>query len=136
MSDCEESFLIKFHIIIPEQYARQGINQTGFSTLTIIVGRGDSTCKRQLATLTRGIVQCKFALPYPVFTRSGIVEKRSKTKRRSGGKIDTHLQSGSQPRSEEHTSELQSRQYLVCRLLLEKKKYYTLYTATLLLKQS
>src|SRR3712207_8437607 len=28
-------------------------------------------------------------------------------------------------RSEEHTSELQSRQYLVCRLLLEKKKLYT-----------
>src|SRR3712207_8308576 len=28
-------------------------------------------------------------------------------------------------RSEEHTSELQSRQYLVCRLLLEKKKIYT-----------
>src|SRR3712207_7435688 len=27
------------------------------------------------------------------------------------------------PRSEEHTSELQSLQYLVCRLLLEKKKY-------------
>src|SRR3712207_8080024 len=27
-------------------------------------------------------------------------------------------------RSEEHTSELQSRQYLVCRLLLEKKKYH------------
>src|SRR3712207_7169969 len=27
-------------------------------------------------------------------------------------------------RSEEHTSELQSRQYLVCRLLLEKKKIY------------
>src|SRR3712207_8054356 len=38
------------------------------------------------------------------------------------------------PRSEEHTSELQSRQYLVCRLLLEKKKknkqyYYTYPTA-------
>src|SRR3712207_8033386 len=28
----------------------------------------------------------------------------------------------SEHRSEEHTSELQSRQYLVCRLLLEKKK--------------
>src|SRR3712207_7714707 len=28
---------------------------------------------------------------------------------------------GGAPRSEEHTSELQSRQYLVCRLLLEKK---------------
>src|SRR3712207_8582190 len=31
----------------------------------------------------------------------------------------------SNPRSEEHTSELQSRQYLVCRLLLEKKKQKT-----------
>src|SRR3712207_8490244 len=29
---------------------------------------------------------------------------------------------GEEGRSEEHTSELQSRQYLVCRLLLEKKK--------------
>src|SRR5258707_3204886 len=29
---------------------------------------------------------------------------------------------GLRTRSEEHTSELQSRQYLVCRLLLEKKK--------------
>src|SRR3712207_9554310 len=37
---------------------------------------------------------------------------RSATGRRSGRPI----------RSEEHTSELQSRQYLVCRLLLEKKK--------------
>src|SRR3712207_8211720 len=31
-------------------------------------------------------------------------------------------QAGDTARSEEHTSELQSRQYLVCRLLLEKKK--------------
>src|SRR3712207_6904860 len=36
------------------------------------------------------------------------------------GRIDEGL-----PRSEEHTSELQSRQYLVCRLLLEKKKHVT-----------
>src|SRR3712207_8638442 len=34
------------------------------------------------------------------------------------------------PRSEEHTSELQSRQYLVCRLLLEKKKTF-IYCLTL-----
>src|SRR3712207_215972 len=33
-------------------------------------------------------------------------------------------------RSEEHTSELQSRQYLVCRLLLEKKKTCTLISRT------
>src|SRR3989442_9566752 len=32
------------------------------------------------------------------------------------------LWGGSAPRSEEHTSELQSRPHLVCRLLLEKKK--------------
>src|SRR3712207_8701856 len=32
-----------------------------------------------------------------------------------------------QARSEEHTSELQSRQYLVCRLLLEKKKYQNIH---------
>src|SRR3712207_7863927 len=38
--------------------------------------------------------------------------------------IVRRLRGGSEqvPRSEEHTSELQSRQYLVCRLLLEKKK--------------
>src|SRR3712207_8665712 len=38
-------------------------------------------------------------------------------------------------RSEEHTSELQSRQYLVCRLLLEKKKK-SLYTTLLLTSTS
>src|SRR3712207_6937765 len=44
------------------------------------------------------------------------------------------------PRSEEHTSELQSRQYLVCRLLLEKKKTiifirtFSLYTSSYTLK--
>src|SRR3712207_8736320 len=34
------------------------------------------------------------------------------------------------PRSEEHTSELQSRQYLVCRLLLEKKKIISIQNST------
>src|SRR3712207_7353051 len=37
---------------------------------------------------------------------------------------------GDRRRSEEHTSELQSRQYLVCRLLLEKKKKTTVSTDT------
>src|SRR3712207_7540611 len=35
-------------------------------------------------------------------------------------------------RSEEHTSELQSRQYLVCRLLLEKKTHIYLFASILL----
>src|SRR3712207_8702656 len=44
------------------------------------------------------------------------------------GRLVAHAWCGGQElvfdaaRSEEHTSELQSRQYLVCRLLLEKKK--------------
>src|SRR3712207_8892395 len=53
---------------------------------------------------------------------------------RRGGEVRAHglarnrlveeVEGGGQ-RSEEHTSELQSRQYLVCRLLLEKKKITT-----------
>src|SRR3712207_7674274 len=50
----------------------------------------------------------------------------------SAEEVLRQLESGSSPaalplrfRSEEHTSELQSRQYLVCRLLLEKKKKKT-----------
>src|SRR5258707_11549420 len=37
-------------------------------------------------------------------------------------------------RSEEHTSELQSRQYLVCRLLLEKKKGTIIQPMSVILK--
>src|SRR3712207_585719 len=39
-----------------------------------------------------------------------------------GGRFDRKVGANVVARSEEHTSELQSRQYLVCRLLLEKKK--------------
>src|SRR2546423_7087228 len=35
------------------------------------------------------------------------------------------------PRSEEHTSELQSLAYLVCRLLLEKKKHHKIKTCNI-----
>src|SRR3712207_7594945 len=42
--------------------------------------------------------------------------------------IIADLVAGREPRSEEHTSELQSRQYLVCRLLLEKKKTTIIYS--------
>src|SRR5437879_10208592 len=38
------------------------------------------------------------------------------------GDINQRLEELKNPRSEEHTSELQSPMYLVCRLLLEKKK--------------
>src|SRR3712207_8107675 len=41
---------------------------------------------------------------------------------RVGAHVDEERSGEQVLRSEEHTSELQSRQYLVCRLLLEKKK--------------
>src|SRR3712207_6958064 len=42
---------------------------------------------------------------------------------------DERLPTKRTERSEEHTSELQSRQYLVCRLLLEKKKNSLLFAS-------
>src|SRR3712207_8386590 len=52
-------------------------------------------------------------------------ELRRADPRAGGGTPDPdggRRRAAGRPRSEEHTSELQSRQYLVCRLLLEKKK--------------
>src|SRR3712207_6881195 len=46
------------------------------------------------------------------------------------GAIHSCRGGGARARSEEHTSELQSRQYLVCRLLLEKKKNTTIIIQT------
>src|ERR1035437_11154168 len=52
--------------------------------------------------------------------------------RKHYGKAGTLDSTQSDPRSEEHTSELQSRQYLVCRLLLEKKTAHIYSKAALL----
>src|SRR3712207_7319441 len=46
-------------------------------------------------------------------------QQRDPERQHEGGGLAVDRRGG---RSEEHTSELQSRQYLVCRLLLEKKK--------------
>src|SRR3712207_5502754 len=49
-------------------------------------------------------------------------EARDLIRRHTPDELDLPFALWSRARSEEHTSELQSRQYLVCRLLLEKKK--------------
>src|SRR5438445_1314310 len=62
--------------------------------------------------------------PYTTLFRSESVSEGHPDKvcdRISDEVVDLFFRSGL--RSEEHTSELQSRQYLVCRLLLEKKKH-------------
>src|SRR3712207_7985105 len=87
--------------------------------------------------------------PYTTLFRSRLDAIVDRT-RNGGGEIVKHLKTGSayyapsagavemaeaivrdhkRVRSEEHTSELQSRQYLVCRLLLEKKKKSSIYTS-------
>src|SRR5258707_9863560 len=72
--------------------------------------------------------------PYTTLFRSLHVDRSADRFRGPGGlmtviappPIETTTQSPlGEIRSEEHTSELQSRQYLVCRLLLEKKKTTT-----------
>src|SRR3712207_7229373 len=89
--------------------------------------------------------------PYTTLFRSSVARSSASTPDRTcpapcpsapaacGGDGDGHAMSPSElealehdalehlARSEEHTSELQSRQYLVCRLLLEKKNKHTFY---------
>src|SRR3712207_8180213 len=69
--------------------------------------------------------------PYTTLFRSGSPTPTCWPKRRPAARPSSssarrsraprRLSDDPRPRSEEHTSELQSRQYLVCRLLLEKK---------------
>src|SRR5438445_6463498 len=66
-----------------------------------------------------------FRSPVPSFRREereGVVDSVAVRLEDPEGAPRYMIADGIHHRSEEHTSELQSRQYLVCRLLLEKKK--------------
>src|SRR3712207_7963739 len=52
----------------------------------------------------------------------GAVDRNDRHRFMPRARASVSMNPGKDVRSEEHTSELQSRQYLVCRLLLEKKK--------------
>src|SRR5947209_16087080 len=71
---------------------------------------------RQVAFVAAGSETVSFAQTYVPSPRSRRMRIPTAGFARMGGERHTTR------RSEEHTSELQSRQYLVCRLLLEKKK--------------
>src|SRR2546430_10729276 len=68
--------------------------------------------------------------PYTTLFRSGFHSARMpySTGPAPGFSVIRHLSTGG-IRSEEHTSELQSQSNLVCRLLLEKKKKYSITTS-------
>src|SRR3989442_4384588 len=65
------------------------------------------------------LMSCVFFSPSPIVTS---MEADTTCERKAGS-----YHSPGSARSEEHTSELQSRPHLVCRLLLEKKTRYTPY---------
>src|SRR3712207_8680288 len=79
--------------------------------------RGAHTGVRRPHRTSQGLAAGVAALgrvePLPAVVQAGALAHRGRRARHE--------------RSEEHTSELQSRQYLVCRLLLEKKK--TIYSS-------
>src|SRR3712207_8151230 len=70
----------------------------------------------QRCSHSEGAKACPWTAPTTRIAVSGAVACATRC---DGGVTRTSV-----PRSEEHTSELQSRQYLVCRLLLEKKRQY------------
>src|SRR5258707_14904943 len=78
----------------------------------------------QSAQLSLGLRQDAFLLSGQTSARPVDIEVQHGHRRLKGRCFApvTRLGGPLQRRSEEHTSELQSRQYLVCRLLLEKKK--------------
>src|SRR5205809_2937320 len=62
--------------------------------------------------------------PYTTLFRSPAGSSAARGRRRCAASRRRTARAGGASRSEEHTSELQSRLHLVCRLLLEKKKEF------------
>src|SRR3712207_8699154 len=88
-------------------------------------------------TLFRSVQDWDSTYPLPIFDNAGSSGRIYRLRRYAIEQIATYIKNDAllmcpstdlpdafvtAARSEEHTSELQSRQYLVCRLLLEKKK--------------
>src|SRR3712207_8549512 len=88
---------------------RRPPRSTLFPSTTLFRSRGE--LERQAAELGRIVVQPAYAAEF------GLAMPGDEDL--SGDSVEPPMIAS---RSEEHTSELQSRQYLVCRLLLEKKK--------------
>src|SRR5437899_6128611 len=84
--------------------------------LRVLWARGPSTVREVHEALSE-----KKSLGYTTVLKLLQIMTAKGTVRRDEGQR-AHVYEACQPRSEEHTSELQSLRHLVCRLLLEKKK--------------
>src|SRR3712207_8646275 len=74
-------------------------------------------------TLFRSLARFRGGAHHAGVVGRGVVpEHQVRTRGPARAQLGQHRGAVLAPRSEEHTSELQSRQYLVCRLLLEKKQ--------------
>src|SRR3712207_9398451 len=89
-------------------------SSTTFSFFFLMIRRPPRSTLFPYTTLFRSSARAHSS--YPQVSVSG--RSAAPDERRNG----LHVMRVGKERSEEHTSELQSRQYLVCRLLLEKKK--------------
>src|SRR2546425_6063782 len=85
------------------------------SMVRVTVGPKHGEVKRRTGSASRRRGESQGAAPSAVPTVPTTAPRASRTSA-------TQVSISAQPRSEEHTSELQSLAYLVCRLLLEKKK--------------
>src|SRR5690625_2563121 len=97
----DHHYFEKMTHFVKEEISQRVVHPRGYGA------HGEFECYRSMKHVTKAGFLQEVGKKTPVFNRFSTVQGRS-------GSKDT--------RSEEHTSELQSRGHLVCRLLLEKKK--------------
>src|SRR5690606_31214452 len=103
------------HLFQLRKFRRESFTNVKFLRRLTTQTRKSSRIKKLLVLATRLLLlSCIiFAFARPYFPEENEIE----------GQVETVIFLDNSYRSEEHTSELQSRENLVCRLLLEKKKY-------------
>src|SRR3712207_7181960 len=99
---------------------RRPPRSTLFPYTTLFRSRGRRQAGPLVELVLEGIGALDPGVGGPGAAAAALVDDRDPRTHRPGDGVERHR--AHQARSEEHTSELQSRQYLVCRLLLEKKK--------------
>src|SRR3712207_8007521 len=98
---------------------RRPPRSTLFPYTTLFRSRGYAT---ELGAAVRDLALGELGLPHLISVIHPDNRASIRVAEKIGSTFEGEQEVNGSLRSEEHTSELQSRQYLVCRLLLEKKK--------------